>query len=289
MAKSMLEAEPAGGRGARSGRVVNSPGHRASLVWMIVVSATCLGPVVDGAESAEERGLAIARERDRRDSGFGDSRADATMVLRTRQGEESRRTMRVDRLEQEDDGDKTLVVFNDPPDVKGTALLTYTHRKGSDDQWLYLPALKRVKRISSGNRSGPFVGSEFSYEDLLSEELAKYTYRYVREERFAGNDCHVVERQPVYGNSGYTKQVLWLDKAEFRLWKIDYYDRKQSRLKTLTYSGYQQYLGRFWRASSFSMVNHQNGKSTEILFHRWAFRTGLTDRDFDQSSLRRAR
>ncbi len=241
------------------------------------------------AATAEERGHQIASERDRRDTGFGDSKANASMILRNRQGATSKRSMRVSRLEQKNDGDKTLVVFDSPRDVKGTALLTYTHQKGSDDQWLYLPALKRVKRISSSNRSGPFVGSEFSFEDLLSEELAKYTYKYIRDETFAGKSCYVIERYPVYKNSGYTRQVLWLDKAEYRLWKIDYYDRKRSKLKTLTYSGYEQYLGKFWRAAKFSMVNHQNGKSTDILFEQWSFRTGLSDRDFDQNSLKRAR
>ncbi len=190
------------------------------------------------AATAEERGHQIASERDRRDTGFGDSKANASMILRNRQGATSKRSMRVSRLEQKNDGDKTLVVFDNPRDVKGTALLTYTHQKGSDDQWLYLPALKRVKRISSSNRSGPFVGSEFSFEDLLSEELAKYTYKYIRDETFAGQSCYVIERYPVYKSSGYTRQVVWLDKAEYRLWKIDYYDRKRSKLESLSYSGY---------------------------------------------------
>ena len=241
------------------------------------------------AATAEKRGREIASERDRRDTGFGDSKANASMILRNRQGATSKRSMRVSRLEQKGDGDKTLVVFDTPRDVKGTALLTYTHPKDNDDQWLYLPALKRVKRISSSNRSGPFVGSEFSFEDLLSEELAKYTYKYIRDQSFGGRSCYVIERYPVYKNSGYTKQVLWLDKSEYRLWKIEHYDRKKSKLKTLTYSGYQRYLGKYWRAAKFSMINHQNGKSTDILFQQWSFRTGLSARDFDQASLKRAR
>ncbi len=265
--------------------------HRACARGRLALMVWCLLGLAMGmlGASPEERGFEIARERDRRDTGFIDSRVEASMVLRNRQGQESRRQMRVSRLEQRDDGDKTLVIFDNPRDVKGTALLSHTHRKGSDDQWLYLPALKRVKRISSGNRSGPFVGSEFSYEDLLSEELAKYTYKYLRDENLGGKSCYVIERYPVYRNSGYTKQVLWLDKTEYRVWKIEHYDRKRTKLKTLTYSGYQRYLGRYWRAAKFDMRNHQNGKSTEIHFQKWTFRNGLSDRDFDQASLKRVR
>ncbi|HSJ48359.1 MAG TPA: outer membrane lipoprotein-sorting protein, partial [Gammaproteobacteria bacterium] len=115
------------------------------------------------AETPEERGLAIAREADRRDQGWGDSSASMAMILRNSQGDESHRQVRVRNLEVEGDGDKTLTIFDEPLDVKGTALLTYSHKTGPDDQWLYLPSLARVKRISSRNKSGPFMGSEFAY------------------------------------------------------------------------------------------------------------------------------
>ena len=127
------------------------------------------------ALTPEERGLEIATERDRRDLGFGDFSADLVMTLRNRHGEESTRKLSSRNLEQENDGDKSLVVFDSPADIDGTALLTFSHKTGDDDQWLYLPALKRVKRISSSNKSGPFVGSEFAYEDISSQELEDYT------------------------------------------------------------------------------------------------------------------
>ena len=136
-------------------------------------------------------------------------------------------------LEGTTDGDKSLIIFEKPRDVKGTATLTFTHKEGSDDQWLYLPAIKRVKRISSNNKSGPFMGSEFAYEDLSSQEVEKYNYKHLRDETFDGKDCYVVERIPMDKYSGYTKQVAWIDKAEYRALKIDFYDRKKSLLKTL--------------------------------------------------------
>src|SRR5210317_1773466 len=149
------------------------------------------------AQSDQERGLEIAVEADRRDTGFQDSRAAMKMILRNRQGDESIRLIRVRTLEQEDDGDKSLTTFDQPADVKGTNFLSFTHKSGPDDQWLYLPALKRVKRISSRNKSGPFMGSEFAYEDLSSQEVEKYKYKYIKDEKVNGVDCFLIERYPV--------------------------------------------------------------------------------------------
>jgi len=241
------------------------------------------------AQTAEERGLQIAQEADRRDTGFHDSTASLQMVLRNSQGDESTRQIRVRTLEQLDDGDKSLTTFDEPADVRGTNFLSFTHRTGPDDQWLYLPALKRVKRISSRNKSGPFMGSEFAYEDLSSQEVEKFSYKYLRDEACNELECFVVERYPQDRDSGYTREVVWIDKQEYRPWKIVFYDRKDSLLKTLTYSGYRQYLDRFWRADEMFMENHQTGKSTRLIWSDYRFKTGLTDRDFDRNSLKRTR
>lgn len=260
-----------------------------TLLFML---AGALAPLAAAAETAEEKGLRIAIEADREDTGFGDTRATLVMVLRNRHGEESVRTFRIRTLEVEDDGDKSLSIFDQPPDIKGTALLTYSHKVGSDDQWLYLPALKRVKRISSENRSGSFVGSEFAYEDLSSQEIEKYTYKWLADEPCPGAPelvCWLIERTPTDENSGYTRQHAWIDQDEYRPWKIDFYDRKDSLLKTLVFADYREYLDQYWRPHSLSMVNHQTGKSTDLSFEEISFRTGLTARDFDQRALSRAR
>lgn len=242
------------------------------------------------AETAEARGLAIAIEADRRDDGFVDYTAEMEMILKNKHGGESRRSIRLSTLEVTGDGDKSLSIFDTPKDVKGTAFLTYSHKVGDDDQWLYLPALKRVKRISSRNKSGSFMGSEFAYEDIASQEVEKYTFKYLREEPYQDQDCFVIESTPVDSkNSGYTRRISWIDKKEYRLLKVDYYDRTESLFKTLITDGYQQYLGRYWRPDSMHMVNHQTGKSTLLLWKNYSFRTGLTDKDFNSTSLKHAR
>jgi outer membrane lipoprotein-sorting protein len=265
-----------------------------ALLSLALVSAPLLAQAPKD-ETREEKGLAIAQEADLRDQGFGDSAATMQMILRNRHGEESLRQMRTRTLEQTEDGDKGLIIFDEPRDVKGTALLTYTHKAGPDDQWLYLPALKRVKRIASNNKSGPFMGSEFAYEDLSSQEVEKYSYKFLRDEVFegdgelAGKTVFVIERYPADEKSGYTRQTVWMDQDAYRVLKVEFYDRKDSLLKTLNLHEYQQYLDRYWRAGRMEMVNHQTGKSTTLTFTAYVFGNDFSDRDFDQNSLRAAR
>jgi len=249
-----------------------------------------LSPLAAIAQSPEEKGLAIAREADKRDTGFGNFTADMQMILMNKRGQKSERKIRVRTLEVKDDGDKSLTIFDTPRDVKGTAFLNFTHKAGDDDQWLYLPALKRVKRISSRNKSGSFMGSEFAYEDISSQEVEKYTFKWIRDETYENRECFVIEYYPVdKKNSGYTKQVAWLDKGQYRVWKVEHYDRKNSLLKTLTAKGFRQYLDKYWRSDEMHMVNHLTGKRTRLIMSNYKFRTGLKDSDFNQNSLRRVR
>ena len=242
------------------------------------------------AESPEEKGRAIVMEADRRDQGFGDTVAEMVMILRNRNGQESRRKMTNKVLEVPEDGDKSLSIFHTPRDIRGTALLTFSHKQGDDEQWLYLPALKRVKRINSRNKSGSFVGSEFSYEDISGQEIEEYTYKYLRDENLDGHACTVSEYYPLDAeNSGYSRQIVWRDKDEYRVRKVDFYDRKNSLLKTLSIKKYQQYEKKYWRAGEMQMVNHRSGKSTVLLYSEYRFRTGLKDSDFNKNSLKRAR
>lgn len=258
-------------------------------VLKIIIALLFVSAVNVVAQTPEEKGLQIATESDKRDIGFGDSQSELTMILRNKQGDESTRKISNKTLEVNDDGDKSLVVFNEPRDVKGTAFLSFTHKAGPDDQWLYLPALKRVKRIASDNKSGPFMGSEFAFEDISSQEVEKYTYKFIKDEKMDGIDCYLVERYPVDKNSGYKRQEVWYDKEHYRPMKVVFYDRKNSKLKTLTYEGYKQYLNRYWRADKLSMINHQTGKSTDLLFKGYKFANGFSDGDFNKNSLKRAR
>ena len=139
------------------------------------------------------KGLEIAILSDKNNDDFIDSSSSMTMNLVNKRGEVVSRKLRFKRLEVPTDGDKSIAIFESPRDVKGVAILSYAHKVKADDQWLYLPALKRVKRIASKNKSGPFLGSEFSFEDFSFQEVEKYDYVYLKEEIYQEKPCHVVE------------------------------------------------------------------------------------------------
>jgi len=235
--------------------------------------------------SAQNKGLEVAKKADAADFGFESSTVSLTMLLTNRNGQKSSRQMNTRTLELSEDGDKSLITFESPRDVKGTATLTFTHKVGADDQWLFLPSISRVKRISSNNKSGPFMGSEFAYEDLSSQEVEKYTYKFIEDR----DGLIIVEQDPVDLKSGYTRRLVVYNKNKgYRIEKVEFYDRKNSLLKTLIYKDYKLYLNKHWRADIMLMSNHQTNKKTELTFTNYRFKLGLTDEDFSQNALKRA-
>ena len=268
---------------------------RLSVVGALGASQLLLSPVM--AATSEEsmpdqvKGFDIAARSDRSDRGFGDSEAEMTMVLRNAAGEEASRSMRFTTLEIPDEsvGDKSLVLFSTPRDIEGTALLSHAKMLDPDDQWLYLPALKRVKRISSRNKSGPFVGSEFAFEDFTASELNKFSYTYLQQEACGELLCDVVERIPRYENSGYTKQLAWVDTTDYQIRKIEFYDRRGSLLKELKFEDYRKYGDSYWRSHRLIMRNLQTNKSTDLVYGEYTVGVGLTDNDFVKGRLARLR
>ncbi len=261
---------------------------RISVILFIAVLAFS---GLAGAQSLEERGLEIAKLIDSHDQGWVNQVSEVEMTLKNKYGQESKREMKIKTLEDtdksDDMGDKSLTTFRTPKDVKGTSFLSFSRYNGADDQWLYMPALRRVKQIASDNKSGPFMGSEFAYEDISAQDVEKYTYKFVKEDVIGREPRFIIERYPVAKNSGYTKQIVSVDSKEYRIHKIEYFDRKGSSLKTLTYTGYKVYEGNIWRADLMTMVNHQNGKSTELIWKSYKFKADINDRDFNKNALKR--
>ena len=256
-----------------------------------------------GAEAQELSGKDIAELVDQADSGWQDEESKALMTLYAANGRSVSRRLRSRSLEVANDGNRNLVIFDQPLDVKGTVFLTHTHDAGNDDQWLFLPAIKRIKRIASSNRSGPFMGSEFAYEDISSEEVSKYSYdglhsglcsgqqitaeQAVEEQgasSSAGLQCYIYNRYPVDKSSGYTRQIMYVDKTHYRIMRVDYFDRKNSLQKTLKRDQYLQ-VGKFWRAKHWVMQNHLNNKKTIVEWGDWQFASGFGKRDFEKSAL----
>ncbi len=264
---------------------------------MLVLAGICLAilawavepSVGHAADSAEEAGLKIATEARERQKGYGNFTASLTMILRNKRGQESTREVRLKVIEVAGEGDRTMFVFDRPRDVKGTAFLVHAHLDEPDEQWLYLPALKRVKRISSSNQSGSFMGSEFSYEDMGAIEVEKFTHRYLRDEPCGDLECAVLERTPVDKDSGYSRQLVWLDREELRTMQVHFFDRRDEHLKTLAVEGYEKYLDRYWRSGTMTMTSHLTGKSTVLLWSDFEFQTDLDIGDFTKTALKRVR
>ena len=216
------------------------------------------------------------------------------MVLKNKAGNESVRKFRSTILEaaSASEGDRSIITFSQPRDVRGTALLTHSKIEPEDDsQWIFLPAVKRVKRISSSNRTGKFVSSEFSYEDLGSEEVADNDHIWIEDAACAHESsltCAAVESRPKNKKSGYSRRVSFIDLDEYRVHRIDFYNRRGDLEKTLNFEDYRQYEGQFWRAHVMVMKNHQTGKSTKLSWGEYSFRQGLTERDFTPQGLPKA-
>lgn len=260
-----------------------------SFAVALAFGITFAGPVA--ANTLEEQGFEIAARSDRTDVGFGNSRVELQMILRNAAGQQATRSLEIATLEKPDEsvGDKSLVLFDTPRDIEGTALLSHAKILDPDDQWLYLPALKRVKRIASSNKSGPFVGSEFAFEDFTSIELNKFDYKHIGVETCGDYQCDVLERLPRYENSGYSKQISWVDQDVFQLRKVEFYDRRGDLLKVLELDDYRLYDNGVWRAHKLTMKNVQTNKETDLVYQDYAFNLGLSVKDFVKGRLSRLR
>ncbi|MEM7098391.1 MAG: outer membrane lipoprotein-sorting protein [Pseudomonadota bacterium] len=233
------------------------------------------------AERVMQRSLAS-------DDGFGSSVANIEMTLIDRKGRSSVRVLELRTLEATAmNEERSIVVFRAPLDVSGTALLSHARTTEDDLQWLYLPTLKRVKRIPGANKSGPFVGSEFAFEDLAAQTLDKYTYALVGEETIDGMLCDVIVRTPRYKRSGYSHQKVWVDRSEYQVRRIEFYNRAQQLHKTLNLSDYIQHQGYVWRPHRLDMQNHLNHKQTILKAAQYNFESNLAVSAFERDALLR--
>jgi len=265
-------------------------------VWLVWPLAGQADGVIDlraealAGLSPEAQGYALFAAKEAYEAGYQDLQVELEMVLRDRRGAESQRLLSISQLEVEGDGDRMLVVFDTPRQIRGTALLSFSYRDRPDDQWLFLPAANRVKRIASQNKSGPFLGSEFAFEDMVLQELDKFEYRLLGSEACGALSCYRVERRPLDRNSGYSRQEVLLEAETLRVERIDYFDRVGRQLKVLEVSDYAMFQERFWKPGRMVMVNLQTGKTTELRWQGYRFAVGLNaERDFSTNALARAR
>ena len=216
---------------------------------------------------ASTYGTELATYLDRFDSGWVDFYDKATMILQDASGARVTREITQQILEGRT-GDRSLVRFLGPADIRGVAALIHEHPRTTDDAWLYLPASRRVRRISGANRTASFQGTEFTYEDLSGIDVVKYRWRFVEDAsvKVDGSEqpVYVLSATPTYRDTGYSRLAVYINQRHWRVEKIEFFDKARRKLKTLTYSGWQQYHDRFWRPGRLDMKNHQTRKRTLI-------------------------
>ena len=252
-----------------------------ALLLLAVASAT---PVF-----SDEQGRAIFAERDQLDYGYVDQSVTMEMTLKSPSGRESHRRINLSKLEGEPGaGDKALIVFEYPRDIEGTALLTHEALGANDDsQWLYLPAYKRTKRIATGDRSGSFAGTEFSYEDLTGDKFEDFEYRYLGEDQLDGRLLLRIDRIPLTPNSQYSRQETWVDPANKQVVLVFMYDVKGEHIKTFEATDWVAYKDHYWRPHIMIMTHIQSGRSTLVKASEYHLGVGLSEYDFDPNALRR--
>jgi outer membrane lipoprotein-sorting protein len=228
----------------------------------------------------------IAQKADQLQRGFGDEKTKSSMVLINANGDKVERKMINLTLERKNSQDYSIIQFLNPPDVRGTGLLTHQNPTGDDKQWLYLPDLRRVKKISSKNKSGAFMGSEFTYEDISGNTLDKWTYTFLKEETIEGVLCFLIEKKPKYKNSGYSRVKVWIAKENYLGYRSEFFDRKGALLKVQKIFDWKQY-GESWKIGKIQMQNLQTKKQSVLTFEERKINTGLKIKDFSKRSLQR--
>jgi uncharacterized protein len=186
-----------------------------------------------------------------------------------------------------------MIRFVEPADVKGTGVLTIEHSGGDDDVWVYLPALKKSRRIASSEKSSSFMGTEFSYADILSAKVEDYNHKLLKSEKLNDTECYVIESVPVspkiVEETGYGRKVSWIRKDNFVENKVEYYDKAKNILKTLVTDQITEVdkKNHKWISLSREMTNHQTSRRTLMEITDVKVNTGIKENQFSIKYLER--
>ena len=214
-------------------------------------------------------------------------------MIDRRKKERERETISLRKYFGEDK--KTIIFYKSPSNVKDTAFLTFDYKDESveDDQWLYLPAMRKVRRISSSDRGDYFLGTDFTYEDIKKEgkvAINDYSFKTLGEEVIDGIKTYRVEAITLNEKSakelGHSKVILWIDPKINLIRKALYFDLKGNELKTLIARDIRQIDG-IWTRHILDIQNHKTGHHTIFTFSEVDYKTSVADRRFNKQSLRK--
>ncbi|MEX2371356.1 MAG: outer membrane lipoprotein-sorting protein [Bacteroidales bacterium] len=254
---------------------------KKSTVWTIVAMATLTFGT--GTGYAQPDGKEIMEKVYHAPSG-DDMQGELSMTLINRQGEQRVRELS-QYVKNTPGADKKIMFFRTPADVKGTSFMNWSYTNGKDDdQWIYLPALNRTKRISSDGKGDYFMGSDFTYDDLGDRHPDEDSHQLLREEIVQGKACYVVESKPKEEDYMYSKIISWIMKDNLIGLKREFYDENGDLLKTLTIHEYDQVDG-YWTILRTEMKNVQKNHKTVMEFTNVQFNQGIPDSRFTERSM----
>ena len=216
-----------------------------------------------------------------------DMRARVTMRLVSKDGQERVREMTMTRRNVKEGGEQRyFIYFHRPPDVRDLAFLVWKYPGRDDDRWLYVPALKLVRRIAASDKHTSFVGSDFSYEDVSGREPEDDTHKLLREEKLGERDTWVVESTPKEAEGAdFSRKVSWIDKATWLPLKEEYYDRRGDLARVFTGEELKEVQG-YWTVTRRVMKNVQSGHRTEVVLADVRYNQKLSADLFSERALR---
>ena len=257
------------------------------MIFLTVVA--CLAASPAGATSAREL-LDQTRRMNQTTRTWNDRTQHLSLRIVDRLGGERQRQLVMHFKRYPEDRNRSVVFFEAPTEVRGVSVLQWTDPHAKDEQWLYLPALKRVRQISAAAKHESFVGTDFSYDDLavISEITdwgdADAATKLLRDEPLDGKPCHVIEFTPAAKDVAYGKILTWLTSDDLVMLKFEMYDKDNQLEKVLTLSDIRE-VGHIPTPYRWEMKNQQNGSHTVVEFTEIKYDTGLSDEMFTQRAL----
>jgi hypothetical protein len=252
-----------------------------SVVWKIVIVFTAFFFSAPLLECAEPDGRQIAQIVYDRDDGR-DSYAKIKMLLIDKKGRKRLRTL-ITAVKDYGEVSKRFTRFYTPKEIEGTAFLTWEISQGDDEQFLYLPALKRVRRVVSTQKKNRFVNTDYTYEDLERRKVERDVHRVLRTETYDSRSCWVVESIPQKNdNTQYSKRVSWVDQELYIPLKIDYYDKRKRLAKRLLNENIKKIDG-IWTAMDTEMRDLIKKRRTLMRIGEIHYNRGIPDKVFTKA------
>ena len=255
------------------------------IAFMLSISAliSCFVVLNPAVATDPLTGEALARQVFDRDRGKN-SISTATMILENEKGDKRSRTFTNMRI-LKDGLEKQLIRFTAPADINGTGFLTIEKPGYETEQFLYLPALRRSRRIVSSQKSHQFVNSDFTYEDMERHPVENYLYEIKGEKQIDGTDCFILETRPKEGiSSQYTLITAHIAKQSFVTLSAEYYDKKGSHIKTYRVLGLEQKQN-IWTETKVMMEDVAARHKTYIQLEQIEYNTDITPDQISNNAL----